>query len=125
MQTISRAFIGIVAALLAIGLVIFGVQNTEPVKITFLNFSTEQISISLLVIGAFILGAIMMWLIGLIGAAQRGIRQMAASRERASLMARNRELETRIAGLEKELGTFKPATAPEPKAAPSKTASKG
>lgn len=115
MQTITRALIGIVAAALAIGLVIFGVQNTQAVRIQFLNFSTEQISVSLLVIGAVILGAAMMWLIGLYGAAQRGIRQMRDAKERSTLAARNRELEQRVAGLEKELGAYKPAQAPESK----------
>jgi uncharacterized integral membrane protein len=117
MQTISRALIGIVAATLAIGLVIFGVQNTQTVNIQFLNLSTEKISISLLVIGAFILGAAMMWLLGLFGAAQRGIRQLRDARERTTLATRNRELEVRLASLEKELGTFKPAATPESKGA--------
>jgi uncharacterized integral membrane protein len=109
MQSVMRVVIGIVAAALAIGLVIFGVQNTQAVQIQFLNFSTERISVSLLVIGAVILGAALMWLIGLYGAAQRSIRQMRDARERSSLAARNRELEQRIAGLEKELSAFKPA----------------
>lgn len=115
MQTISRTVIGVLAAVLAIGLVIFGVQNTQPVQIQFLGFATERISVSLLVIGAVILGAALMWLIGLFGAAQRGLRQRRDAKERSTLATRNRELEQRIASLEKELGTFRPASTAEAK----------
>jgi uncharacterized integral membrane protein len=117
MQSIMRLLIGVVAAAVAIGLVIFGVQNTQAVQIQFLNFSTERISVSLLVIGAVILGAGLMWLIGLYGAAQRGIRQMRDARERSSLATRNKELEQRIASLEKELGTYRPAQQADGKSA--------
>jgi uncharacterized integral membrane protein len=117
MQTISRTVIGVVAAVLAIGLVIFGVQNTQPVQIQFLNFTTERISVSLLVIGAVILGAAMMWLLGLFGAAQRSLRHRRDAKERSVLATRNKELEQKVASLEKELGGYRPAAAPEAKAA--------
>ncbi|HMQ33437.1 MAG TPA: LapA family protein [Chloroflexaceae bacterium] len=117
MQTITRALIGILAAALAIGLVIFGVQNTGTVQIQFLGFATQAISVSLLVIGAFILGAAMMWLLGLYGAAQRSLRHRRDAKERATLAARNKELEQKVAGLERELGSFKPAQPAAPKAA--------
>jgi uncharacterized integral membrane protein len=117
MQPISRTVIGVVAAALAIALVIFGVQNTQPVQIQFLNFTTERISVSLLVIGAVILGAAMMWLLGLFGAAQRSLRQRRDAKERSVLASRNKELELKLASLEKELGASRPAPAPEAKAA--------
>ncbi len=117
MRTITRAIIGFLAAVLAIGLVIFGVQNTGTVQIQFLSFSTEAISVSLLVIGAFILGAATMWLLGLYDAAQRSLRQRRDAKERASLNARNKELEQKIASLERELGAFRPAPPAGPRPA--------
>lgn len=112
MQTISRAFIGIVAAALSVGLVIFGVQNTQPVQIQFLGFTTERLSLSLVVIGAVILGAALMWLIGLWGAAQRSLRLRREVRERTMLAARNKELEAKVTSLERELATFYPGNKP-------------
>lgn len=117
MQTVSRAVIGILAAAVAIGLVIFGVQNTQPVQIQFLGFTTQRISVSLLVIGAFILGAAMLWLLGLWGAAQRTLRLRREAKERATLASRNKELEARLSSLEKELSTYRPAPQPDPKSA--------
>lgn len=115
MQTFTRALIGIVAAALAIGLVIFGVQNTQPVQIQFLNFTTERISVSLLVIGSVILGAALLWLLGLWGAAQRSLRQRRDAKERATLAAKNKELESKLASLERELSGYRPAPAAESK----------
>lgn len=117
MQTISRALIGLVAAALAVCLVIFGVQNTQAVQIQFLGFTTERISVSLLVIGAVILGAALMWLLGLWGAAQRSLRLRREAKERATLAARNKELETKVTTLERDLaklsgGASKPAATP-------------
>jgi uncharacterized integral membrane protein len=112
MQTISRALIGIVLAALSICLVIFGVQNTQPVQIQFLSLVTERISVSLLVIGAVILGAALMWLLGLWGAAQRTLRLRRDAKERATLTTRNKELEAKISALERELTTFYPGGKP-------------
>lgn len=117
MQTISRAVIGVVLAALAVCLVIFGVQNTQAVQIQFLGFTTERISVSLLVIGAVIVGAALMWLVGLWGAAQRSLRLRRDAKERATLVTRNRELEQKVASLEKELGGPRPAPGAEPKPA--------
>ncbi len=115
MRTISRTLIGIVAALLAVALVIFGVQNPQTVKIQFLTFSTESISLSLLVIGAVIMGAALMWLFGLWGAAQRSIRLMRDSKERSQLEARNKELDAKVRKLEEQVRTLAPVERrPEP-----------
>lgn len=117
MQTISRTVIGVVLAALSICLVIFGVQNTQTVQIQFLSFATERISVSLLVIGAVIIGAALMWLVGLWGAAQRSLRLRRDAKERAALVARNRELELKVASLEKEQGGPRPAPSAEPRPA--------
>jgi uncharacterized integral membrane protein len=102
MQSFNRALIGIVAAIMAILLVIFGVQNTQPVQIQFLTFATQQISLSLVIITAVVFGAALMWLIGLYGAAQRGMRLRREVKERTTLAARNAELERRLASIELE-----------------------
>ncbi|NTU80275.1 MAG: LapA family protein [Chloroflexales bacterium] len=112
MQTISRAMIGVVLAALSVCLVIFGVQNTQTVQIQFLSFTTERISVSLLVIGAVILGAALMWLVGLFGAAQRSLRLRRDAKERAGLTARNKELEAKVGSLERELATLYPGDKP-------------
>lgn len=116
MQTILRAVIGVVLAALAVCLVIFGVQNTQAVQIQFLGFTTEQISVSLLVIGAVIIGAALMWLVGLWGTAQRSLRLRREAKERTTLAARNRELELKVASLEKQLGA--PRLTPSAEAKP-------
>ncbi len=125
MQPIIRAVIGVVLAALAVGLVIFAGQNTQTVQIKFLNLTTEQISVSLLVIGAIILGAALMWLVGIWGAAQRSLRLRRDAKERAALTARNQELETKVVTLERELAKLSPGgKLPESKAAPAKAITK-
>lgn len=112
MQVVIRALVGFLAAVLALGLVIFGVQNTQLVEIRFLGFTTGRLSLSLVVITAAIVGGAIIWLIGLWGAAQRGIRQM---REKA----RTKELEAKLARLEQENATLRaPAVKPVTPAAP-------
>lgn len=110
MQAVLRALIGFLAAVLALALVIFGVQNTQLVEIRFLGFTTGRLSLSLVVIAAAIVGGAIIWLIGLWGAAQRGIRQM---REKA----RTKELEAKVAKLEQENAGLR-APAAKPAAAP-------
>lgn len=100
MQSFNRALIGIVAAAMSILLVIFGVQNTQPVQIQFLTFETQQISLSLVIIIAVVFGAAFMWLVGLYGAAQRSMRLRREVKERLQLAARNAELERKLASLE-------------------------
>lgn len=108
MQSISRTIYGVILAVLAIGLVIFGVQNTQAVRIQFLTFTSEQLSLSLVVIGAVILGAALMWLSSLLGAAQRGLQLRKVTKERMTLATRNVQLENRINALEQELKLIYP-----------------
>lgn len=108
MQSISRTIYGIILAVLAVGLVIFGVQNTQTVRIQFLTFTSEQLSLSLVVIGAVILGAALMWLAGLLGAAQRGLQLRKVTKERMNLATRNVQLENRVKTLEQELKLIYP-----------------
>jgi uncharacterized integral membrane protein len=100
MQSFNRALIGIVAAAMSILLVIFGVQNTQPVQLQFLTFETQQISLSLVIIIAVVCGAALMWLFGLYGAAQRSMRLRREVKERLQLSARNAELERKLASFE-------------------------
>lgn len=112
MQTLTRTFVAILMAALAVGLVVFGVQNPQTVKITFLTYTTQEISLSLVVIAAAIAGAALAWLGGLWGAARRGIQRRRDARERSILASRNAELERRLASMEKELSGFRPAAPP-------------
>lgn len=102
MQNVTRVVVGILAALLSLLLVLFGVQNTEPVSIQLLGFATEQLSLSLVVIGAAIVGATIVWLISLWGWARQSLRNRRDQKERSVLQARTRELEQRVATLEAE-----------------------
>jgi uncharacterized integral membrane protein len=116
-QSVIRTLFGIIAAVLALGLVVFGVQNTQLVEIRFLGFSTGRLSLSLVVIVAAIVGAAIIWLVGLWSAAQRSIRQLREGRQRTAVEARNKELEKKLAQLEAELAQLKaPAPAAEPAA---------
>lgn len=103
MQSLMRILIGILTFALAILLVLFGVQNTQTVSIQFLSYVFGPLSLSLVIIGAAIIGAALMWLISLWGWFQRSIRAMREHKQRTQLETRNRDLEKRVTELEREL----------------------
>ncbi|NCC37307.1 MAG: LapA family protein [Chloroflexia bacterium] len=105
MQALSRIVLGIITAVLSVGLVIFGVQNTEPVQIKFLNFSSNNISVSLVMIGSVIMGAVLIWLMGLWREARLSLRHRREAKERALLESKNKTLDARVKELERQLRT--------------------
>ncbi|PDV99569.1 LapA family protein [Candidatus Chloroploca asiatica] len=105
MQTLSRILLGIMTAILSVGLVIFGVQNTEPVQIKFLNFSSNNISVSLVMIGSVIMGAVLVWLMSLWREARLTLRHRRDAKELALLESKNKMLDTRVKELERQLRT--------------------
>ncbi|NCC31120.1 MAG: LapA family protein [Chloroflexia bacterium] len=103
MQALSRILLGIITAVLSVALVIFGVQNTEPVQIKFLNFSTDNISVSLVMIGSVIMGAVLVWLMGLWREARLTLRHRRDAKELALLESKNKTLNARVKELERQL----------------------
>jgi uncharacterized integral membrane protein len=89
----------VVAFILGVLLTVFGVQNTEGVRVNFLGFSTGSAPLALVVLASALVGAALTFLIGLRG------------RIRTSLELRRRD--RRVRELEAELRT-RPATAATP-----------
>jgi uncharacterized integral membrane protein len=90
-----RVFMFILMTVLSVMLVLFGVQNPQPVEVRFLTFTSGPISLSLVMILAVIAGAT---LVGLF-TGYSGIRHSLRERRLSRLQA---DLERRIAQLEKE-----------------------
>ena len=90
-----RVFMFILMTVLSVMLVLFGVQNPQPVEVRFLTFTSGPISLSLVMILAVIAGAT---LVGLF-TGYSGIRHSLRERRLSKLQA---GLEQRIAQLEKE-----------------------
>jgi lipopolysaccharide assembly protein A len=112
-----RIFIPIIMLLLALLLVIFGAQNTQSVIVRFLGVETGVISLALVMVVSAIFGAVLTGLFGLWIRIRYGFRSWRANKQRASLEARNRELEQRVAALESEnadLRAAQPAKPAEP-----------
>jgi putative membrane protein len=112
-----RIFIPIVMLILALLLVIFGAQNTQAVNVKFLGVETGMASLALVIVISAIFGAVLTGLLGLWIRIRYGLRSWRANKQRASLEARNRELEQRVAALESEnanLREAQPVKAAEP-----------
>ncbi len=90
-----RVFMFIVMTVLSVMLVLFGVQNPQPVEVRFLMFTSGPISLSLVIILAAVAGATLVALF----TGYSGIRHSLRERRLNKLQA---ELEQRIAKLEKE-----------------------
>lgn len=93
--------------LLAVLLVLFGVQNTQQVSLRFLSYSLENLSVSLVIIIAAMFGALMVALLSLWGGVQRSFRQRRENRERFELSTRNVALQKRVAELEREVAALR------------------
>lgn len=112
-----RIFIPVVMLLLALLLVIFGAQNTQPVNVRFLGIETGTISLALVIVLSAIVGAVLSGLFGAWFQIRYGIRNWRAKKQRTSLETRNSELEQRVSALESENASLRevaPAKATEP-----------
>src|SRR5262245_22229016 len=117
-----RYLVGAALLIVAILLVLFGVQNPQPVSVRFLWLSTEDLSLSLVIVLAAICGAVLVGLLNLWGSIRRGVRGLRERRERTALETRARDLEQKISALEQEKASLmggasaveKPAMAEKP-----------
>lgn len=95
-----RTVILILGLTVAVLLVIFGVQNTQPVYISFLGLTSRGISLSLVIMIAAVVGAVLAALVNLWDRLQRGWTQRHEPdpAEAAHLI----QLEARLSELERE-----------------------
>jgi uncharacterized integral membrane protein len=120
-----RYLIGAALLIVAVLLVLFGVQNPQPVTVRFLWLVAQDLSLSLVIVIAAICGAVLVGLVSLWGSIRRGVRGLRERRERTALETRTRDLEQKIAALEQENASLKgragavaePAVADKPAAA--------
>src|SRR5262245_42365654 len=102
-----RYLIGTALLIVAVLLVLFGVQNPQPVTVRFLWLATQGLSLSLVIVIAAISGAVLVVLLSLWGSIRRGVRGLRERRERTALETRARDLEQKVATLEQENASLK------------------
>ena len=122
-----RYVIGAALLIVAVLLVLFGVQNPQPVTVRFLWLAARDLSLSLVIVIAAICGATLVGLVNLWGSIRRSVRGRRERKERGALETRARELEQKLAALEQEHAALKakPAAAEKPAApAPPATTAK-
>ena len=102
-----RYLISAALLIVAVLLVLFGVQNPQPVSVRFLWLATQDLSLSLVIVIAAICGAVLVGLLNLWGSIRRGVRGLRERRERTALETRARDLEQKIAALEQENTSLK------------------
>ena len=90
---------------LALLMVIFGVQNTQLVTVRFLSFEARDLSASIVIILSAIGGALLAGMLGVWNSVQHSLRGRRDTKQRA-------QLEQRIADLERQLAEAK-ASAPK------------
>jgi len=102
-----RYVISAALLIVAILLVLFGVQNPQPVTVRFLWLSAQDLSLSLVIVIAAIFGAVIVGLLSLWGSIRRGVRGLRERRERTALETRARDLEQKVSVLEQENASLK------------------
>jgi uncharacterized integral membrane protein len=81
-------------------MVVFGAQNTQNVEISFLAYRSGNVPLSLVIVLATLGGALIVALISLLNSLRRSYRERAV---RKKLERENRDLQQKIALLEKQL----------------------
>lgn len=102
-----RTFVVILMLALATAMVIFGVQNTEPVNVRFLGIESGVISLSLVMVLSAVAGAALIGLINLYDRIRLGMRSRRVGKHLKSLEQERAELASRIAALEQENADLK------------------
>ncbi len=97
-----RIVLFIVMGALALLLVLFGVQNPGQVEVSFLSFNSGKISLSLLVIGAAIVGGVIVGMFSLVNAVQRRVRDRGNKKRINEMTVTTRTLQERVVLLERE-----------------------
>ncbi len=96
-----RYLVIIGALALSVLLVIFSVQNTQPVEVQFFTQRTGQVPLSIVVVLTALVGAALTGLLAMSASIQRALQNRKANRERHMLEQRSAELEQRVDQLEK------------------------
>lgn len=97
----------ILMIVLSIIMVIFGIQNPQPVNVRFLTIESGGTSLSLVILISALLGAALIGLLSLWDGARRGLRGMRTNKRLTSLEQRNSELEQSKVSLEQENAALK------------------
>ena len=97
----------ILMIVLSIIMVLFGVQNPQPVNVRFFTIESGNISLSLVIVVSALLGAALIGLLSLWDGARRGIRGMRTNKRLTNLEQQNTELERLKASLEQENAALK------------------
>jgi uncharacterized integral membrane protein len=92
---------------LSIIMVIFGVQNPQPVNVRFFSVESGNISLSLVIVVSALIGAALIGLLSLWDGARRGLRSMRTNKQLTHLEQRNSELESLKTSLEQENAALK------------------
>jgi uncharacterized integral membrane protein len=99
---IMRALLLVLIAAIACGMVLFGVQNTQPVSVRFLWLESGLGSLSLVMVLAAVAGALLVALFWLWDQVRFGLRSRRMGRQVHSLEGRSVDLQRRLAELEAE-----------------------
>lgn len=97
----------IMMIVVSIIMVIFGIQNPQPVNVRFLTVESGRTSLSLVILISALLGAALIGLLSLWDSARHGLRGMRTNKRLMSLEERNGELERLKASLEQENAVLK------------------
>lgn len=115
-----RTVLILVVLVVAVLLVIFGAQNTQPVNINFLGLNTGYVSLSLVIIVSAVVGIVLAALVSFWNSIRRNLSQRRVDREHADIKKRNAELEARLSTVERENADLKsmasPVSVPAPQA---------
>ncbi|MDZ4717127.1 MAG: lipopolysaccharide assembly protein LapA domain-containing protein [Roseiflexaceae bacterium] len=120
-----RYLIIVLILLVSVVMVVFGVQNTQKVELTFLSYGAKDVSLALVVVLAALGGVILSGLITVWNSIQSGLRERSIRRR---LERENRDLAQRLSIIERENQTLRaalqtktggPASAPAGESRPS------
>lgn len=106
-----RALVFMLMTILSVMLVLFGVQNPQPVEVRFLTLTSGPVSLSLVMILAVIAGALLVGLFMGYSGVRTSLRTRKMSKQQSAL-------EQRVAALEKENAQLR-SRVPRQEAAPS------
>ncbi len=102
-----RTAILILGLLIAVLLVIFGVQNTQPVFISFLGLTSGGMSLSLVIMVSAVIGAVLASLVSVWDRVRNGWHR--GERPDSAAANRTAHLEARVADLERENAALRAA----------------
>jgi uncharacterized integral membrane protein len=102
-----RVLVLVLMALIALAMVLFGVQNTESVSVRFLWMDSGLVSLSLVMVLAAVAGAALVALFWVWDQVRFGLRQHRMGRQMHSLEGHTVDLEKKLAAVEAENATLR------------------